>query len=257
MKNLNERNEKLRLMSGVAIRMIFITIAFSGKAIAFYDLAVDRTSQIDRPLSSEIIDSKTELLIEPVLQDRYNLVGLLMSDGTGEFDFDCAQGFLPFKEQTVVGPHGDIEAYQYSYFLESSISASGRAKLQTWLLPPVEWVMADSGSLFYVVFNVTEPVTFTIKGWISARASSPMGYIESRAAVRLGINATDYILDHYIEVHSSEEKIPFCMKGILKPGEYYLSAWATGYFDLPGKSFSIDTSARSGYRVELDVVPIK
>jgi len=238
-------NKKVRLVLSVAICIAFIATAFSCNAMAFFGSAEKTTYH------------KPKSLIEPVWSDRYNLVTLLLSDGTGGYDFDCAQDFLPFTAHTAVGPDDAIEATQDSYFLESSIVASGTASLRTESLPQVEWATADSGSLFYVMFNITKPVKFTIIGQISARASSPMGEIESRAAVRLGFDGSPkYILDHYISLESGEKMIPFAIKGTLKPGAYYMSAWATGYYNVPGKSFSHDTGAKSGYCINLDVTQI-
>jgi len=230
--------EIIKLTLSIIMGMILITTAFSGNATS--------------------VNAKSKVLIEPTWQDRYNLVGLLMSDGTGGYDFDGAQGFTPFEAHTAIGPDDAVSADQLSYFLESSIFATGTAGLQTEPLPQVDWAVASSGSLFYVVFDVTEPVKFTIIGQISARASSPTRYIESKAAVRFGSDGSSkYILDHYIEVNSGEKTTPFAIKGTLEPGTYYMSAWATGYFDLPGKSFSHETAAKSGYFIDLKVCSIE
>lgn len=254
-------NEKIRLISSIVICTLFITTTFSGIATAIFDQAVETTNinNINNSLYSKTACTESNILIEPLWQNRYNLVALLMSDDTGGYDFDESQGFLPFKAHTAIGPQDAIVAEQASYFLPSSITAAGTAELRTETLPPVEWATADSGSMFHADFTITEPVKFTIIGQISAQASSPMGLIVSRTAVRVGYfdDSNNYILDHYIEMYDGEKIIPFSIKGTLKPGNYYMAAWASGYFDLPGKSFSHDTEAKSGYYIDLDVTPIK
>ena len=99
--------EIIKLTLSIIMGMILITTAFSGNATS--------------------VNAKSKVLIEPTWQDRYNLVGLLMSDGTGGYDFDGAQGFTPFEAHTAIGPDDAVSADQLSYFLESSIFATGTA----------------------------------------------------------------------------------------------------------------------------------
>ena len=162
--------------------------------------------------------------------------------------------FLPFEAFTAVGPQNAIGADQFSYIRKSSIAASGTIRLFTASLPCVESASADAGSLFYVMFEIQKPVSFQLQGQIQARAACTMGVIESKASIRIGMDE-GYIVDHYIVVHESEKTIPFLIKGVLKPGVYYASAWASGFFDLPGKAFCNETEAKSGYNFNLSINP--